>query len=80
MAKIIKAGRNDLCQCGSGKKYKKCHGRRAQQPSHLAKFFVVVIATAILGAIVFAFSSVGKEGTMIPGAGRTWSPEHGHWH
>ncbi|MDO8486328.1 MAG: preprotein translocase subunit SecA [Candidatus Staskawiczbacteria bacterium] len=22
-----KAGRNDLCPCGSGKKYKKCHGR-----------------------------------------------------
>ncbi|MDR2036230.1 MAG: SEC-C domain-containing protein, partial [Coriobacteriales bacterium] len=20
------AGRNDLCPCGSGKKYKKCHG------------------------------------------------------
>ncbi|MCG3112493.1 MAG: SEC-C domain-containing protein [Candidatus Manganitrophus sp. SB1] len=22
-----KIGRNDLCSCGSGKKYKKCHGR-----------------------------------------------------
>ena len=22
----IKVGRNDLCPCGSGKKYKKCHG------------------------------------------------------
>ena len=22
-----KIGRNDLCPCGSGKKYKKCHGR-----------------------------------------------------
>jgi peptide deformylase len=22
-----KVGRNDLCPCGSGKKYKKCHGR-----------------------------------------------------
>jgi len=21
-----KVGRNDLCPCGSGKKYKKCHG------------------------------------------------------
>jgi preprotein translocase subunit SecA len=21
-----KPGRNDLCPCGSGKKYKKCHG------------------------------------------------------
>jgi preprotein translocase subunit SecA len=25
--KVILAGRNDQCPCGSGKKYKKCHGR-----------------------------------------------------
>jgi len=23
-----KVGRNDPCPCGSGKKYKKCHGKR----------------------------------------------------
>lgn len=23
-----KVGRNDLCPCGSGKKYKRCHGAR----------------------------------------------------
>ncbi|MBU5889511.1 SEC-C domain-containing protein [Vibrio cholerae O1] len=22
-----KVGRNDMCPCGSGKKYKNCHGR-----------------------------------------------------
>ena len=26
MTQIGKAGRNDACPCGSGKKYKKCHG------------------------------------------------------
>jgi uncharacterized protein YecA (UPF0149 family) len=25
-AKLAKAGRNDPCPCGSGKKVKKCHG------------------------------------------------------
>jgi len=24
---VAKAGRNDLCPCGSGKKYKSCHGQ-----------------------------------------------------
>jgi uncharacterized protein YecA (UPF0149 family) len=24
---IFKPGRNDACPCGSGLKYKKCHGR-----------------------------------------------------
>ena len=28
-----KVGRNDPCPCGSGKKYKKCHGREGAQPS-----------------------------------------------
>ncbi|MEE8526637.1 MAG: SEC-C metal-binding domain-containing protein, partial [Thermoanaerobaculia bacterium] len=27
--KTPKVGRNDPCPCGSGKKYKKCHGKRA---------------------------------------------------
>lgn len=27
IAKEAKVGRNDKCPCGSGKKYKKCHGR-----------------------------------------------------
>jgi len=26
---LPKVGRNDLCPCGSGKKYKQCHGRLA---------------------------------------------------
>lgn len=28
--KTQKVGRNDLCPCGSGAKYKKCHGRNAK--------------------------------------------------
>ena len=28
-----KVGRNDSCPCGSGKKFKKCHGRPSTQPS-----------------------------------------------
>ena len=26
---VVKVGRNDPCPCGSGKKYKHCHGRLA---------------------------------------------------
>jgi preprotein translocase subunit SecA len=25
----VKLGRNDPCHCGSGKKYKQCHGKNA---------------------------------------------------
>lgn len=27
---MAKVGRNDPCPCGSGKKFKKCHGARKQ--------------------------------------------------
>jgi preprotein translocase subunit SecA len=29
VSKTQKVGRNELCPCGSGKKYKKCHGAQA---------------------------------------------------
>ncbi|MEC9242614.1 MAG: SEC-C metal-binding domain-containing protein [Gemmatimonadota bacterium] len=29
MTAIKEPGRNEACPCGSGKKYKKCHGRGA---------------------------------------------------
>jgi preprotein translocase subunit SecA len=29
MAEVPRVGRNDPCPCGSGKKYKLCHGRLA---------------------------------------------------
>lgn len=28
-----KVGRNDLCPCGSGKKYKRCHGKDGPEPT-----------------------------------------------
>ena len=28
-----KVGRNDPCPCGSGKKYKKCHGQQREETS-----------------------------------------------
>jgi uncharacterized protein len=50
-----KAGRNDPCPCGSGKKFKKCHGRQSgSKPiqaqvltpqSSLSSFFHSRIAT-----------------------------------
>jgi preprotein translocase subunit SecA len=30
--KVAKVGRNEPCPCGSGKKYKACHGRAGAEP------------------------------------------------
>ncbi len=81
MAKVVKAGRNDLCPCGSRKKFKKCCGRQQHHRTPLNTLLIVLAGCAILGAIVVGLTSIGRDdGTMTPAAGRVWSPEHGHWH
>ena len=69
MAKVSKTGRNDLCACGSGKKFKKCCALKSGGGNSLATILIVLVATAVLGAVVFGLSSMGQEGTMTPGSG-----------
>jgi hypothetical protein len=80
MGKNTKAGRNDLCSCGSGRKFKKCCAAKQERRTRFAMLLLVLVATAVLGAIAFSISSVGEDSAMTPTAGKVWSPEHGHWH
>ena len=52
---ILKQGRNDLCACGSGKKYKQCCmvGRGDKVP-------IAISRTAILNALKMAISYFGE--------------------
>jgi tetratricopeptide (TPR) repeat protein len=50
---VTKPGRNDLCACGSGKKYKRCCLEKDQQAQHAA-----VAATA---AKIAAYEAKSKE-------------------
>ena len=71
-----KTGRNDQCPCGSGKKYKRCHGAKGtgSRGSHL---LLLGVAGAMLAALLVGIASF--TGDRSPG-GRVWSAEHGHWH
>ena len=71
----MKIGRNDPCPCGSGKKYKQCHERMAEQSDWSKKALYVVGAALVLGLGGFVYSA-----TSMPADGRVWSAEHGHWH
>ncbi|MEW6319528.1 MAG: SEC-C metal-binding domain-containing protein [Acidobacteriota bacterium] len=75
---MSKAGRNDLCPCGSGKKYKKCCAGK-QQNAGTNWLLVGLVAAAVAGALALGFQSVTDE-QVGPGPGRVWSPEHGHYH
>ena len=76
----MKLGRNDLCHCGSGKKFKVCHGRleaaEGKDRSVLGLMIVgLVLLVALVSAVVEFVQSDGIDTSNL-----VWSEEHGHWH
>lgn len=73
---MAKTGRNDLCHCGSGRKYKKCHGTK-ETPAARGRVMLILVGGAVVAAILVGVASFTTQGT---GTNRVWSPEHGHYH
>jgi hypothetical protein len=76
---MTKAGRNDRCPCGSGKKYKKCCATKHEKD----RFTVVMVAllvAVLAGGLYAAVVGFGDEGSASAMPGKVWSPEHGHYH
>jgi hypothetical protein len=76
---MVKAGRNDACPCGSGKKYKKCHALK-QQSNTVSKIIIALLVAVLAGGVYAALVGFGDEGSPVATPGQVWSPEHGHYH
>jgi hypothetical protein len=74
---MAKTGRNELCSCGSGKKFKKCHGIKTESQRQ-SKFLMIVVGGAVVAALAAVVAQVTTE--RRPGADRVWDPAHGHYH
>ncbi|MGE3275961.1 MAG: SEC-C metal-binding domain-containing protein [Vicinamibacterales bacterium] len=74
-----KAGRNDLCPCGSGKKFKRCCEGR-DRSAGVSRLVIAVMVGLMAAAAIMGVASLGDEGTAAAPAGQVWSPEHGHYH
>ena len=74
---MSKTGRNDLCHCGSGQKFKKCHGAKGATGGG-GNLMLILVGAAILAAIVVGITSF--TGEPAAGARQVWSTEHGHYH
>jgi hypothetical protein len=79
MARSTQAGRNDLCPCGSGRKFKRCcEGKDRRRGTNLV--WMVAVVGAMVGALLLGLASLRDDSVPASTAGRVWSPEHGHWH
>ena len=75
---MAKPGRNDLCPCGSGKKYKKCHEAQGRGGGAQGRVLMIVVGLAVAGAIVAGIAQF--TGERSSSATRVWDPAHGHYH
>ncbi|MDA1184595.1 MAG: SEC-C metal-binding domain-containing protein [Acidobacteria bacterium] len=74
---MAKTGRNDLCACGSGQKYKKCCEAKDLAGGTQSRIMMFVVGGAVLAAIIAGLASFTGETST---ATRIWSAEHGHYH
>jgi hypothetical protein len=74
---MTKTGRNDLCPCGSGKKFKRCC--EAKTPSaRSSRFLMIAVGAAVLAAVVAGVFSFSTEHRAQ--ATGVWDPVHRHYH
>ena len=70
-----KIGRNDICPCGSGRKYKQCCGVKNESRAQVGTYVLITIVIAIAGVIAYTFTTDGGGGSR-----QVWDPDHGHYH
>lgn len=79
MAQVAKVGRNDLCSCGSGKKFKKCCEAK-QGRSRGALIMAVLVGVLLIGGIVSVAVNFSTDAAHEVKTSGVWSAEHGHYH
>ena len=70
-----KVGRNDNCNCGSGRKYKQCCAGKSDKMSPSSLVATVITVGAIAIAVVYALTTAQGSGSR-----QVWDPDHGHYH
>lgn len=74
---MAKPGRNDLCSCGSGKKFKRCHGLKTTTERN-SRMLMIAVGVAVLGAVAAGVASFTTDRSTA--SVRVWDPVHGHYH
>ena len=73
-----RVGRNDLCPCGSGKKFKRCCESKVKGQTWSSRAMLIAVAGAVVAAILVGLASFTTD--TAKGPRQVWSEEHGHYH
>jgi hypothetical protein len=73
---MSKTGRNELCPCGSGKKFKRCHGLTTDSAKS-GRFLMIAVGIGVLAAVAAGVAAFTTERSSSV---RVWDPAHGHYH
>lgn len=75
-----KVGRNELCPCGSGDKYKRCCRDKVEQgDDRTSRFLMIALLTIVVLAALAIFLGIGRGGGTSA-TERVWDADHGHYH
>ena len=79
MSNITPVGRNDLCPCGSRKKYKKCCELK-QRTTRGSTMMMLLVGILMAAGVIAGITAMTSDRRDVARPGGVWSPEHGHYH
>jgi hypothetical protein len=77
---MAKTGRNDLCPCGSGQKYKKCCEANQRGGAAKTRALIFIVGGAVVAAIAIGIVAFTSDPAPAADGVRIWDPAHGHYH
>ena len=61
---MSKQGRNELCHCGSGKKFKRCHGLTSES-TQSGRFLMIAVGIGVLAAVAAGVAAFTTDRALV---------------
>ena len=72
--------RNQLCDCGSGKKYKKCCGNTISSMKTRYKYVIILLSIVLIFGAGFGFKKIMDQNRVNSNTNGTYCPDCGRYH
>ena len=72
--------RNQLCDCGSGKKYKKCCGNTNSHRKTRNKYVIIFLSIVLILGAGYGFKKIMDQNRVNSNPNATYCPDCGRYH